>query len=149
MLQANGAEALVVAKLDRLSRSVVDFGKLLAEAQSGNWGFVVLDMDLDMTTAAGRMVAGVLMQFAQFERELTSERTKAALAVKRASGARLGRRSQLSQRVIDRIRREHESGTSMRAIATGLNEDAIPTGQGGAQWHASTVRSVLQRTEGE
>lgn len=146
MLRAGAAECLIVSKLDRLSRSVVDFGKLIEEAQSEHWSLVVLDQQLDMTTANGRMVAGVLMQFAQFERELASERTKAALQQKRAEGVKLGRNVSTPPRVVARIRREHDNGKSLRAIAAGLNDDAIPTAQGGAAWHASTVKAILDRT---
>ncbi len=145
LILAGAAEALVVAKLDRLSRSVIDFGNLLAEAQADKWAIVVLDMDLDMTTASGRMVAGVLMQFAQYEREIIGERTKAGLAAKRAAGVQLGRPATTPDRVVARIKREHDAGHSLRSIAQRLNDDAIPTAQGGAQWHASTVKAVLAR----
>lgn len=148
VLDSGFAEALVVAKLDRLSRSLVDFGHLLERARAKGWKIVVLDMDLDMTTAAGEMTANTLMNFAQFERRLIGERTRSAMAHKKATGtfkAPPGRRSMLSPKVVARIRREHDAGRSLRSIATRLNDDAIPTGQGGKQWHASTVKNVLER----
>ena len=91
MLARGEADALVSAKLDRVSRSVIDFGHLLELSRKQKWGLVVLDFDIDTTTAAGRMFAGVMMQFAQFERELASERTVAALAAARERGLHLGR----------------------------------------------------------
>jgi DNA invertase Pin-like site-specific DNA recombinase len=145
LLEAGGADALVVAKLDRLSRSVVDFGRLLERAKATGWAIVLLDMQLDMTTPQGELMANMLVSFAQFERRLIGQRTKDGLAAKMAAGVKVGRPSGLSERVVERIRRERKAGRSLGAIADGLNEDAIPTGQGGKSWHASTVRSVLGR----
>jgi len=88
----------------------------------------------------------MLATFAQFERRLISQRTKEALAVKKASGVRLGRPPTMPQAVVTRIQRQRARGDSLRKIADSLNEDAVPTAQGGAQWHAGTVRHVLLRT---
>lgn len=147
-LDAGFAQALVVAKLDRLSRSLVDFGQLLEHVRKAGWSIVVLDMELDTTTAVGRMTANTLMNFAQFERELIGQRTREGLVAKKAAGTLKGlpgRRSQIPSTTIRRIRREHENGVSLRRIATRLNEDQVPTGQGGSQWYASTVKTVLAR----
>ncbi len=146
MIEAGGAEALVVSKLDRLSRSLVDFANLMQQAQKNGWAIVVLDSDFDMTTPSGRLMAQMLASFAEFERELISQRTKDGLAAKRAAGVRLGRPRNLPDRVISRIGRERAAGASLGAIAKALNADAIPTSQGGTQWHPSTVRAVLQQT---
>jgi DNA invertase Pin-like site-specific DNA recombinase len=145
LVEAGGADALVAAKLDRLSRSTVDFGVLLQRAMDKRWSLVVLDVDLDMTTPVGRMVANTLMNFAQFEREIISQRTKDGLAAKRAQGVRIGRPRTMPDKVVARIQRERAGGQSLSSIAVGLDADAIPTAQGGAQWHASTVKAVLSR----
>ena len=145
MIEAGQADALVVAKLDRLSRSTVDFGQLLERASSHHWAVVVLDMNLDMTTPNGELIANVLMAFAQFERRIIGQRTKDGLAARRAAGVTLGRPRLLPDRVVTRIQREHDAGRSLNAIARGLEADAIPTAQGGAGWHASTVRAILRR----
>ena len=60
-----GADALVVSKLDRLSRSMLDFAGIMAAAQSQSWGMVALDVNVDTTTPAGEMVANVMATFAQ------------------------------------------------------------------------------------
>jgi DNA invertase Pin-like site-specific DNA recombinase len=146
LLDAGGADALVVAKLDRLSRSIVDFGQLVERAKANRWAIVLLDMQLDMTTPQGELMANMLVSFAQFERRLIGQRTRDGLAAKRASGVRLGRPVSTPDRIVERIRRERAAGTSLGAIAASLNVDAIPTSQGGVQWHASTVRAVLART---
>jgi DNA invertase Pin-like site-specific DNA recombinase len=143
MIEAGAADALVVSKLDRLSRSLLDFAQLMHRAQDAGWAIVVLDSDFDMTTPSGRLMANMLASFAEFERSMISQRTKDGLAAKKAAGVRVGRPRGVPERVRARIERERASGRSLRAIADGLNADAIPTGQGGSQWHASTVSKLL------
>jgi DNA invertase Pin-like site-specific DNA recombinase len=89
------------------------------------------------------MQLSMFASVARFERDRISERTREALAVKRAQGVRLGRPSTLSLDVVTRIVAEHEAGSSLRAIADSLTVDGIPTAQGGLAWYASTVRKVL------
>jgi DNA invertase Pin-like site-specific DNA recombinase len=145
-LEAGEAKALVVAKLDRLSRSMLDFAALMATAQKQHWALVALDCAVDTSTPAGEAMAHVLATFGQFERRLISQRTKEALAVKKASGVRLGRPPSLPQPVVRRIQRLRNRGLSLRAIAENLNDAGVPTAQGGKQWYVATVRHVLLRT---
>jgi DNA invertase Pin-like site-specific DNA recombinase len=145
LLDSGGADALVASKLDRLSRSIHDFSGLLDRASKKGWKVVVLDIDLDTSSPQGEMVANVMASFAQFERKLIGARTREALGVRRAEGVVLGRPVMIRPAVIERIRREREAGRSLRAIAAGLDLDGIPTAQGGAVWHASTVHAVLAR----
>jgi DNA invertase Pin-like site-specific DNA recombinase len=90
-------------------------------------------------------MAHVLATFGQFERRLISERTREALAAKKASGVRLGRPPTVPLSVVRRIKRLRDRGLSLRAIAEELNESGVPTGQGGKQWYAATLRGVLAR----
>jgi DNA invertase Pin-like site-specific DNA recombinase len=143
MLHLGQADALVVAKLDRLSRSLLDFAGLMARAQRESWGVVALDVNVDTSTPAGEAMANVLATFAQFERRLIGQRTREALAIKRAQGVRLGRPRSIQSDVATRIRQERERGQTLQAIADQLTADKIPTGQGGVRWYASTVRAVL------
>ena len=99
-----------------------------------------------MTTPNGELMVTMLAAFAQFERRLIGQRTKDGLAAKRAEGVQLGRPRTTPTRVVSRIKREHDAGQSLRSIATRLNDDAIPTAQGGLQWRASTVKAVLVRS---
>jgi DNA invertase Pin-like site-specific DNA recombinase len=147
VLETGEASALVVAKLDRLSRSMIDFTGLMQKAQKQGWALVALDCAVDTSTASGEAMAHMLATFAQFERRLISQRTKDALAVKRASGVRLGRPPTLPPAVARRIVRERGAGRTLAAIADRLNRDAIPTAQGGKQWYAGTVRATLIRLE--
>jgi len=72
----------------------------------------------------------LLATFAPFERRLISQRTRQALASKRAQGVRLGRPPTISAYVIDRIRRERAAGKSLAAIANALDNDRVPTAWG-------------------
>jgi DNA invertase Pin-like site-specific DNA recombinase len=146
VLEAGDAKALVVAKLDRLSRSLLDFAGLMAKAQRQGWGVIALDVQVDTSTASGEAMANMLATFAQFERRLIGQRTKEALAIKKASGVRLGRPPLVPQSVIRRIQRQRARGETLRVIAESLNRDNVPTAQGGAEWYAATVRHVLLRT---
>jgi len=146
--RVEGGEAgvLVVAKLDRLSRSLLDFASLMARAQRNKWNLVALDLGIDLSTPAGEFLASVMASAAQWERRISGQRTREALAVRKAQGVRLGRPVSLGADVSDQIRSLREQGLTLSAIAEGLNAGGVPTAQGGARWHASTVRAVLQRT---
>lgn len=139
------ADTLVVAKLDRLSRSLLDFAGLMTRATREKWALVALDLGVDTTSPAGEAMANVLATFAQFERRLIGQRTREALAAKKAQGVRLGRPALIPEEVRERAFGLQESGLSLRAIADVLNDAETPTVQGGARWHASTVRALLRR----
>lgn len=145
-LQSRRADTLVVAKLDRLSRSLLDFAGLMDKATRERWALVALDLGVDTTSPAGEAMANVLATFAQFERRLIGQRTREALATKKAQGVRLGRPTNVPAEVVERVREAKDRGLSLRAIAAMLNEDGVPTGQGGRQWYASSVKAVLDRT---
>lgn len=143
---AGDAAGLVVAKLDRLSRSLLDFATLVEEAQRGGFALVVLDQDFDLSTASGRAMAGMLAVFASFERDLCSERTRAALAAARERGTRLGRRPLLPEGVFDRVVELHAGGLSLRAVAARLNADGVAAPAGG-RWDHAAVRRVVHRAQ--
>jgi DNA invertase Pin-like site-specific DNA recombinase len=144
VLAAGEASALVVAKLDRLSRSMLDFARIMATAQKQSWALVALDVQVDTSSPGGEAMAHMLATFAQFERRLISERTKQALAQKRASGVRLGAPPEIDPLVATRIRDERAAGSTLREIAERLNNDGVPTARGG-RWRASTLQRVLVR----
>jgi DNA invertase Pin-like site-specific DNA recombinase len=145
-LEAGEASALVAAKVDRVSRSLADFTRLMQVAQRQGWALIALDSAADPTTPAGEALVSMLATFAQFERRLIGQRTREALAIKRAQGIRLGRPPTVPQSVVRRIQRQRARGETLRAIADSLNRDRVPTAQGGAQWYAATVRGILNRT---
>jgi DNA invertase Pin-like site-specific DNA recombinase len=136
---------IVVAKLDRLSRSIVDFGHLLEEARKRSFNVVALDLGLDLSTPQGELVANVIASVAQWERRIIGQRTKEALAVKKAQGVRVGRPPMISKTVLNRIKRQRAAGKSLAAIADALNADSVPTAHGGRRWYPATVRYALHR----
>jgi DNA invertase Pin-like site-specific DNA recombinase len=148
-LRSKRADTLVVAKLDRLSRSMLDFASLMDRATKEHWALVALDLNVDTTTPAGEAMANVLATFAQFERRLISQRTRDALAVKKAQGVRIGRPRSLSPEIVARVVAERSTGSTLRAIADRLNADRVAGGQGAARWYPSSVRSVLLSVERE
>ena len=107
---------------------------------AGSWS---PDLAIDTSTPAGEATASMMAVFSQLERRLISQRTREALAVKRTQGVRLGRPSTLPRDVVKRIVDAKADGCSLRAIAASLIADCVPTAQGGAKWHASTVKAVL------
>ncbi len=154
-LDRGEADALIVSKLDRLSRPVVDFGNILRRATRPRprgkkvkpWGLVALDMGIDMTTPTGRLVAHILIAVAEWEGDTISERTKQALAVaKRERGIVPGAATKVPRQVVTRIKRSRSRGLTFRAIADNLNRDGIPSSRGGA-WHASTVQHAFYKAD--
>ncbi len=84
-------DIVLVWRLDRWGRSVTDLLSTLQELEHLGVGFVSLTEALDLTTPAGRAMAGLLAVFAEFEREILRERVRAGLAHARQNGKRLGR----------------------------------------------------------
>lgn len=149
LLEVGNADVLVAAKLDRLSRSVLDFANLVERSRRQGWGLVALDVGADTSTPQGEMLVNVMVAFAQYERRLIGQRTRDGLAVKKAQGVRLGRPPALPAWVRSRIMRERADGLSFRRIADRLNADGVPTGHGGRAWHASTVRAITLSDESQ
>ena len=112
-------DVIIVWRLDRWGRSLVDLVTTLQELSSLKVGFVSLTEALDLTTPAGRALAGMLAVFAEFERDILRDRVKAGIAQARKEGRRHGR--PLSVAVHKReIRKLFKKGLSKREIAKRL-----------------------------
>jgi len=109
-------DLVLVWRLDRWGRSVTDLLATLQELEHLGVGFVSLTEALDLTTPAGRAMAGLLAIFAEFEREILRERTKAGLAHARQTGKRLGRPATAAVHAAE-IRKLHRAGISKSEIA--------------------------------
>lgn len=142
-LSEGKADILIVAKLDRLSRSVLDFAGIMEVANKEGWSVAVLDLGVDTSTTNGKLIMHIMIALAQWERELIGDRTKAALKAVRARGTRLGRRSGVDDETRRLIRALRLSGLSWQKVANALDGQGVPTGQGG-QWHAATVRRLYK-----
>lgn len=143
-LDAGEADALMVTRLDRMTRSVAGLSAILGRAQRHEWDVVMLSPAIDTTDPAGRFTTAILACAAQYERDLIGQRTREALAHKKAQGEQLGRRRNVDAEVVARIHAQRAAKKSLRAIADQLNAEGVPTAQGGARWHASTVSAVLR-----
>lgn len=137
------ADALAVSKLDRLSRSLLDFAGLMVRAQAEGWALVALDVDVDTTAPSGRLVANVMASVAEWERETIGARTRDSLAAKRAQGVVLGRPRAASSEAVGRARALRAAGLSYAACAERMNADGVPTAHAAVRWYPSTVRKVL------
>jgi putative DNA-invertase from lambdoid prophage Rac len=113
-------DVVLVWRLDRWGRSVPDLVATLQELTHLDVGFVSLTEALDLTTPAGRAMAGMLAVFAQFEHEILQERVRAGLAHARESGKRLGR-PQTAALLSGQIRKLYRAGLSKSEIARGLH----------------------------
>jgi putative DNA-invertase from lambdoid prophage Rac len=109
-------DVVFVWRLDRWGRSVTDLLATLQELEHLGVGFVSLTEALDLTTPAGRAMAGLLAIFAEFEREILRERTRAGLAHARQNGKRLGRPATAALHAAE-IRKLHRAGVSKSEIA--------------------------------
>jgi DNA invertase Pin-like site-specific DNA recombinase len=145
-VEAADASGLVVAKLDRLSRSLLDFAALMERARRNHWSLVALDLGVDTSTPAGEMMAAVLATFAQFERRIIGQRTRDALAVKRAQGVQLGRPRTINDATVRRILELRSQGLTLAGVADVLNERDIPTPTGKGKWHPSGIARALGPT---
>jgi putative DNA-invertase from lambdoid prophage Rac len=112
-------DVVLVWRLDRWGRSVPDLLTTLQELNHLGVGFVSLTEALDLTTPAGRAMAGLLAVFAEFEREILRERVRAGLAHARQNGKKLGRPVTAGIHA-DQVRKLHRAGVSKAEIARRL-----------------------------
>jgi putative DNA-invertase from lambdoid prophage Rac len=112
-------DLVLVWRLDRWGRSVTDLLATLQELERLGVGFVSLTEALDLTTPAGRAMAGLLAVFVEFEREILRERVRAGLAHARQNGQRLGRPLTAGLQA-DQVRKLYRAGVSKAEIARRL-----------------------------
>lgn len=145
------ATTLVVSKLDRISRDMRDYLHLTDEMGRIGHRLIVADNPVDPSSAVGRMMRMQLMGFAQFERDINSERTILGLQEARRKGRKLGgdrgKGPRIPADVIERILRCREMGPTW--IARDLTGDGVPTASGRAQWSHKVVADVLARYPAE
>jgi DNA invertase Pin-like site-specific DNA recombinase len=143
-LKRGEASVLVVSKMDRLSRSLLDFAAIMQRAQREGWALVALDSPADLTSPSGEAMAGVMAVFAQLERRLIGERTREALAKKREAGVRLGRPRLIPQEVEARALALRADGLSVRKIGAQLAAEGFEP-PGCRAWQPSTLARVFAR----
>jgi DNA invertase Pin-like site-specific DNA recombinase len=154
MFRVGQAQGIIIAKLDRLTRSIVDLNTLITEYFSEKCKvqaslFSVADQ-VDTRSAGGRLVLNVLMSCAQWEREAIGERTKAALQYKKQQGVKLGPpylgQTAEEKQTLVYISELRTSGYTLQKIADTLNDDGWKTKRGG-RWYAKTVANAMNMKE--
>jgi DNA invertase Pin-like site-specific DNA recombinase len=155
-------QAVIVAKLDRLTRSVKDLCELLERFERRGVALISVAESLDTGSAAGRLVLNIMAAVSQWEREAIGERTRDALRHKRTSGERVGNIRfgfRLSpdgkhvepdpgeQGLLTEIRDLRQSGHTLRGIAAALNRKALRTRRGSA-WRLEHVARIIKQATG-
>lgn len=151
---------LIVYSLSRLARSTKDTITISERLDKAGADLVSLSERIDTTSAAGKMVFRMLAVLNEFERDLISERTSAAMAHKRAKGERLGTipfgydvapdgvslvRNEEQQKALLMIHKLREEGLTFRAIAAELDSRGIAPKTGKGAWHFGTIAQILKR----
>ena len=158
LVDSGEVQAVIIAKLDRLTRSVKDLCELLERFERRGVALISVAESLDTGSAAGRLVITIMAAVSQWEREAIGERTRDALRFKRDQGERVGNiafGSRLAedgqhlepdpaeQAAMAEIRRLHSQGATMRGIAADLNRQAFRT-RSGTHWRLESVARVLK-----
>ena len=156
MLTSGKAEALLVTKLDRLTRSVRDLGELVETYFATRYSLLSLSDSIDTRTAAGRLILNVLTSVAQWEREATGERTRDALRHKASKGEFCGGqapygysvengklvRNEAEQAVIGAVADFKAAGLSLNAIARELDLAGLAP-RSGKVWSAQQIKRMI------
>lgn len=160
-------DVVVVYKIDRLTRSLADFAKIVERLEKRNASFVSVTQAFNTTTSMGRLTLNVLLSFAQFEREVTAERIRDKIAASRAKGIFMGgcpplgydaheRKLVINESEAKTVRHIFERYLALRSIgklAEELNADGITTKSfvstrgrsiGGGQWYVGPLRHILR-----
>ena len=162
-IREHKAKAVLLLKLDRGFRNVGDCLNTVEAWDHAGVALHILDLGgnaIDTTSAAGRFMLVVLAGAAEMERNLTRERTKSAMAVKRANGQRVGTvpygfdladdgvtliDNPTEQEVIQDIKSMRAQGKKLKQIAEALTEQDIPTKTGKHRWTHQAVARILSR----
>jgi site-specific DNA recombinase len=148
--------ALVVYSLSRLARSTRDALSISERLEKAGADLVSLSEKIDTTSAAGKMVFRMLAVLAEFERDLVSERTKAALSLKKSRGERVGQipfgyklagngtsliPDPIEQDTLRELRRMRSKGWTWKRVAEELNASGRKP-KGGGDWSLFTARRI-------
>lgn len=157
MLKKGQVDGLIVAKLDRLTRSIRDMSFLFENLFMDKYNLFVVMEQIDTSTANGRLIANILISVSQFETEVATERTKAALKQKRAKkefcGGHIPYGYQLEdgklipepqeQAIISKMKQWREKGATFQTICDNLNDAFIPT-KTGKKWTPGIAHKILK-----
>jgi len=160
LVEAKKVDGVIVAKLDRLTRSVKDLCSLLELFEKRNVALISVAESLDTGSAAGRLVITIMAAVSQWEREAVAERTRDAMGHKKRNGERVGNIAygfrlagdgehvepdDAEQAAIAAIRALRANGRTLRQIAADLNGEGRRTRRG-SEWQLESVARVMQST---
>src|SRR5271157_2081657 len=155
-IRAGRIDIVVVYKVDRLTRSLADFARLVELFDAQGVSFVSVTQQFNSTSSMGRLTLNVLLSFAQFERDVTGERIRDKIAASKQKGLWMGGAVPLGYRVEDRslivneaeaaivrmiFRRYLELG-SVRALKAALDEEGVVKNRGPDHWAPVTSRAI-------
>jgi site-specific DNA recombinase len=158
LVDTGAVDTVIIAKLDRLTRSVKDLAELLERLTRRGVFLVSVAESLDTGSASGRLVLNIMVSVSQWEREAIGERTRDAMRHKKAKlefvgNAPYGYRQTADKRhvepepgeqaILERIHRLRNTGKSLRKIADQLNRLEIRTRQG-SPWRHEYVARLLK-----
>lgn len=161
-VRAGKVDVIVVYKVDRLTRSLADFAKIVETLDAANASFVSVTQSFNTTTSMGRLTLNVLLSFAQFEREVTSERIRDKIAASKKKGMWMGGNVPLGYDVKDRhlvvneaeaetvryVMRRYLSAGSVRALLEQMHAEGIVTkaskSRGGVAFGRGSLGHLLQ-----
>lgn len=138
-------DGLIVAKLDRLSRSVVQANEIHDRLAKCDAALIALDLNVDTSTAVGRMMMNVLATVAQWERDTIGERTRSALRAKRERGEPVGRRRVISDTVRARAQELRSYGCTYKQIGETLTSEGHYPPSGLHRWQVSTLQRLISQ----
>src|SRR6202049_1491140 len=162
-IESRKVDVVVVYKVDRLTRSLADFAKLVELFEAHGVSFVAVTQQFNTTTSMGRLTLNVLLSFAQFERELAGERIRDKFAASRAKGMWMGgtiplgynvkdRKLVINQEEADRVRPIFQQYLALGCVAKlrgeleqrgmRINERSLAPGRvrgGGSVWRGALV----------
>src|ERR1700682_3034487 len=157
LVESGEVHTVIVAKLDRLTRSVKDLCELLERFERRTVALISVAESLDTGSAAGRLVINILSAVSQWEREAIGERTRDALGHKRRNGERVGNIAygyrlagddrhvepdDGEQAVLTRIRSLRRAKKTLRAIAGELNDSGSQTRRG-TSWRHEHIKRIV------
>ncbi len=141
LVDVGDADAVAIARLDRLARRTEDALELVRQLGTG---LVCLNPSIDTTSATGWFGLTVLAAAAELESTLASERTRAAMLAKAARGERVGRPRSCPDEVLDQVVELRGGGATLQAIASAMNAAGVATPAGSPRWWPSHVSRLLR-----
>jgi len=152
-----GADGIIVSKLDRLARSTHDLLGLTKDLEARGKSMIMLDLELDTSTPVGYFTMTVLAAVGELERKQIKQRTAAGKAARKAQGKFTGGgvpygfqregdalvENPEEQKTIQVMKRQRSSGKSYRRVAQYLNENGWLT-RNGKNWYAPALKRILE-----